>query len=262
MYQRPMVQDMSQQQLAVLWSLKVSPEERQKLFQTVAEWVFERMYHPKDGYTPVKGKDYVDGKTPTNKELLELIKSCMPTDAQLLKLIKPLLPTKKDLQNIIEPLIPFVENGKDGVSPNEDDLRKLIEPLVRTVVSEMGQAEGKEPTYDQIVGAATPIIEQKMREARKGWFGGGGGGDLVRAGDGITITTNGIGAKVISATGGAGSWSTPAETPNGSTTVFTVTAEPTDVVADGITYYDGAGYTYASLSITFDSAPVSYVRYR
>lgn len=58
-------------------------------------------------------------------------------------------------------------------------------------------------------------------------------------------------------------WSTPAETPDGATTVFTVgSSAPSDVVADGITYYDGKGYSFAAGQITFDNPPAQYVRYR
>lgn len=42
--------------------------------------------------------------------------------------------------------------------------------------------------------------------------------------------------------------------------VFTVTAQPQSVVADGTTYYEGAGYSYAALQITLDQAPSASVR--
>ncbi len=54
---------------------------------------------------------------------------------------------------------------------------------------------------------------------------------------------------------------TPIGTVNASNTVFTVTAEPTSVIADGITYFANAGYTYAALTITMDIPPSQYVRY-
>lgn len=67
-----------------------------------------------NGYTPEKGKDYFDGKTPTEEELLALI----------------------------EPRIPKVENGytpqkgidyndgEDGKTPTPAELLKLIKPLI------------------------------------------------------------------------------------------------------------------------------------
>jgi len=67
---------------------------------------------------------------------------------------------------------------------------------------------------------------------------------------------------------GIGLWSTPAETPaaDGSVTAFTVgSTAPTDVIADGVVYYAGQGYTYSGGRITFNiggAGPTQYVRYR
>jgi len=63
-----------------------------------------------------------------------------------------------------------------------------------------------------------------------------------------------------STTGSGVTVETPSETPDAIITVFTVSAEPKWVVADGITYYDGAGYTYSSLQVTMDIAPSSTIR--
>lgn len=153
----------------------------------------------------------LDGKTPTQTELLNLIRGVMPTENDLLKLIKPLIPkvkdgedgktpTEKELRSLIEPLIPKVKDGENGKTPTEEDLKNLIRPLILAYMEGIPK-EAPKPTYDQIKGVAEPIIRQMMTEARKGWFGGGGSGDNVRAGTGVTITTNNIGAKVISVPG-------------------------------------------------------------
>lgn len=89
-----------------------------------------------------------------------------------------------------------------------------------------------------------------------------GGGDTVVAGTGVIITNTVNGNKQISASGAVATWRTPPETPNGVITVFTVTAEPATVVADGITLFSGQGYTYATLQITFTNPPALYVRYQ
>lgn len=81
----------------------------------------------------------------------------------------------------------------------------------------------------------------------------------------ITASDAGNGVVDLSASGSSGptSWTTPVETPNGTVTVFTVgSSAPTDVVADGILMYNGAGYSYASNQITFKDPPSQYVRYR
>lgn len=53
---------------------------------------------------------------------------------------------------------------------------------------------------------------------------------------------------------------TPPEAPNAVITTFTVSAEPQWVVADGTTYFDGQGYTYAALQVTMDIPPSATIR--
>jgi len=48
---------------------------------------------------------------------------------------------------------------------------------------------------------------------------------------------------------------------NSSNTSYTVASEPLYVVADGVTYYDGAGYTYSPLTVTMTNPPTQYIRY-
>lgn len=54
------------------------------------------------------------------------------------------------------------------------------------------------------------------------------------------------------------------ETPSGDVdalnVTFTPTSEPIYVVADGITYFDGAGYTYVAPDIIMDVPPSQYIR--
>lgn len=95
-----------------------------------------------------------DGKTPTEDELLALIRPLIPqvidghtpTNTELLDLIKPLIPKIKDgntpsdehLLSLIQPLIPILQNGKDAdeqkiitqvTAKIETDLPKLGEPI-------------------------------------------------------------------------------------------------------------------------------------
>lgn len=260
--------EISQQQAILLYALQVSPEERAALFEKICEWVFARMYQPKDGYTPQKGLDYFDAEAPTKEELLALIKPLLPSNADLVKLIKPLLPSDDDLRDLIEPLIPYVKDGADGKTPGKDDLVAIMKPLVEQILAErtpeqrsidiLGLAEmpGASPV-DKITGIVEPIIRELMGKQKRGWFGGGGGGDQVRAGTGVTLTTNGIGAKVISI---ASPTAPVTGTVDGSTVAFTFGGEPKWVVADGITYYDGAGYTYSSGTVTMTIPPSQYIR--
>jgi len=60
--------------------------------------------------------------------------------------------------------------------------------------------------------------------------------------------------------GGGSSSETPAGSVNGSNTSFTVSNEPAWIIVDGITYFDGAGYTYSAGTLTIDTPPVSFIR--
>lgn len=62
---------------------------------------------------------------------------------------------------------------------------------------------------------------------------------------------------------GAGSGIT-VETPSGSVNAvnatFTVSGVPKYIVSDGITYFEGAGYSRSTLTITMDVPPSQYIR--
>lgn len=62
--------------------------------------------------------------------------------------------------------------------------------------------------------------------------------------------------------GGGGGWTilTPTGTVDSTNTIFTVTSPPAYIVADGIAYFEGAGYTRSGLTITMTSPPASYIR--
>ncbi len=53
---------------------------------------------------------------------------------------------------------------------------------------------------------------------------------------------------------------TPAGAVNAVNATFTPSAEPQWIVADGITYYDGAGYTYSVPNVVLDVPPSQYIR--
>ena len=60
--------------------------------------------------------------------------------------------------------------------------------------------------------------------------------------------------------GGGSSTETPVGVVDGSNTSFTVSNEPAWIIVDGITYFDGAGYTYGAGTLTIDTPPVSFIR--
>lgn len=75
----------------------------------------------------------------------------------------------------------------------------------------------------------------------------------VQGQDTITINASGGGSSGVTV-------ETPTGAVNASNTIFTVSAEPKYVVADGTTYFAGAGYSYAALSVTMDVPPSASIR--
>lgn len=60
--------------------------------------------------------------------------------------------------------------------------------------------------------------------------------------------------------GGGSSVETPVGAVDSSNVSFTVSNEPLWVVGDGITYFEGAGYSYSAGTITMDTKLVSFIR--
>lgn len=88
----------------------------------------------------------------------------------------------------------------------------------------------------------------------------------LKAGTGVSLAyskVNGQDTITINATGGGSGGvtvETPPETPDASRTQFTASAEPQWVVADGTTYYEGAGYTYADPFVNMTVPPSATIR--
>lgn len=134
------------------------------------------------------------------------------------------------------------KNGKDGRDAKLISVDEIVSPINKRIdeISNTINAKGK--------------IDQR-------WHGGG----LSRVSTDATLTGNGTPSSPLSVVGGGSitAWSTPPETPDSSNLIFTVgVLAPTDVVADGILFFNGFGYTYAAGQITFTNPPVYYVRYR
>jgi hypothetical protein len=123
-------------------------------------------------------------------------------------------------------------------------------------------------------------LEAEIKKAKEVRVVGGGGNKAVfmyidgvkkglmnsfnlAAGEGVAIAhskVNGLDTFTFTTASPTVTVTTPTGTINSVNTVFTVTAEPKFVVADGTTYFANAGYTYAALSITMDIAPSSSIR--
>lgn len=179
-------------------------------------------------------------------------------------------------------LLHRVRQPKDGADGKSIDERKLLKKVVREIALyhlPKDGAPGRDAEIDHEVLAeqvTQNLISKKKlkpehidglqktlksfhRSVQKGTALLRGGGDIVVAGTGIAVVRNADGKRVISATGGA--YYTPTGAVNASNRTFGVTAQPTSVIADGILYFEGAGYAYAALVITMDVGPSQYIRY-
>lgn len=175
--------------------------------------------------------------------------------------------------------IPKPENGKDSnpdliatrvitrLKQDKKDTQKEsiidIPAIIEAVIGHL--KDNKVLTKEHINGLDGELSSYRNQLAGKHYgkdTWARGGGDTVTAGSNVTITQNANGQKVISASGGGASTPlTPTGDVDGMNTIFGVLSQPSSVVADGITYFEGAGYSYAALNITMDVPPSQYIRY-
>ena len=173
-----------------------------------------------DGYTPQKGIDYEDGHTPTDEELLALIKPLIPIIRQP---EDGHTPTRDELLSLIKPLIPKV---KDGETPSDERLISLMKRLMPEIPEftpdTAEQIANKLNTLTEKIESSAikglPTIKDLLKEIKKGklieirdiknmplnmsdmrWHGGGI--SEIIAGSGITATDDGSGHITVSAPG-------------------------------------------------------------
>ena len=103
---------------------KIKDETTLKVFVMMKELenkIDEELPHIKSIISKVKGED---GHTPTDKELIALIKPLIP---EPIKGEDGRTPTDKEILALIRPLVPKIENGK---TPTKKELLELIIPLI------------------------------------------------------------------------------------------------------------------------------------
>ncbi len=207
---------------------------------------------------PLKKGD--KGASPTRFELLNLMKEVIspdfirqylsnslsdyleahkdskrPTDAELVSLMRPLIEaTKSDKKIVINDshIDMIAERVSKKVKPsdvkvNETDPMSIIDQI-------MSLPKGKGLSVKHIDGLEQ-TISAFQTQLRRGYLHGGG--DTVKPGTGVTITTDASGAKTINASGGGFTILAADETPDGSSTVFTfstATAKPSFVISDNV----------------------------
>lgn len=149
------------------------------------------------------------------------------------------------------------ENGKNGSSDTPNEIAEKINTLSKKIswkvlkdVPDMSRS-GSGGAQDLSVYDETTLLTSRLRQ-------------LIFTGSAVTATQGSDGVITVNITGG-GSGSTvttPTGSVNGSNVTFTISASitPVWIVADGITYFSGAGYSYSSGVITMVSPPNNYIR--
>ncbi len=141
-----------------------------------------------------------DGHTPTDEELLALIKPLIPkvkdghtpTSEEILKIIKPLIPqvkdgatpTKEELLNLIQPLIPQPikgDKGKDGIEIKSQEIATKLNTLEEKV--ELKVIKGLKDYLKKLEGGITRLGQRKS---------GGGGGLPIHETHSVGSTTTSI----------------------------------------------------------------------
>lgn len=144
--------------------------------------------------------------------------------------------------------------GKDGHTPTRDELVALIRPLIEELKPSL---EIDEDTVRKIIDIMHSLPENDKLEVSKG---------IRNASSFIYGSTKYQTAELMHG-GGSGStgtiYYTPTGTVNASNTIFTVTGQPSSVISDGITYFEGFGYSYnlGLNQITMDIAPSQFIKY-
>lgn len=187
-----------------------------------------------------------------------------------------------DVEAIKNEIMSGIPKPKDGETPDTQKIVKTVlaslpkpekrteapmvdhETLADLVIEKI--TKGKKLKVEHIAGLTEEVASYRNQLAGKVYgkdTWARGGGDIVTAGSGISVTTDANGKKVITNTNPSSgtTYYTPTGTVNASNTVFGVTAQPTSVISDGILLFEGAGYSYAALSITLDVPPSVYIRY-
>lgn len=206
-----------------------------------------RLTEVQDGIRFIQGKDGSDGRDGRDADEEKMVQRILAAIRQPIDGETPVVDYNRivsDVRKLIE-----VKDGKDATVDYNRILNDVKEKL----------------TIDHVPGLRGEIDSYRNQLAGKVYgedTWARGGGDTVVQGTGVTIIPNANGQKVISATGGGGSTPlTPTGAVNGVNQVYVVVSRPSSVVADGITYYEGHGYSYSALQITMDSPPSQYIRY-
>lgn len=163
------------------------------------------------------------------------------------------------------------KTGRDGYTPKkgEDYLTQqeidfLKEEITNSILSQIPQPQEVGPQELIIDEEMVKKIVQMMHKLPET--------DKLEVSQGIRNASSFIFNKTkydtselmhggSSGTGGSTTPLTPTGIVNAVNNIFGVVSRPSSVIADGITYFEGFGYSYAANVITLDVPPSQYIRY-
>jgi len=155
-------------------------------------------------FSMLKGKKGDKGDTPTDEELLKLIKPLIPAPIPGKKGDKGDTPTVEQLLALIKPLIPEVKNGE---TPTDERLLSLIKPLIPAPIKGEPGAPGKPgKNGESISPELIKKVEKAIKDSEKNllWVNTNAV-KSIRAGTNITIDITDPQNPIVSSTGGGGS---------------------------------------------------------
>lgn len=144
------------------------------------------------GYTPVKGKDYRDGKDASPEDVVPLVLSRLPKIKNGRTPVRGIdYYTQKDVQDIVSQVSRKIDRNKKDVS---------IDPMA--ILDEaLKNPKAKQKIKTEHVDGLEQTLSALRNQLARGYLHGGG--DTVRAGSNITITRNADGTTTISSSGGS-----------------------------------------------------------
>jgi len=199
------------------------------------------------------------------EELKDIKNGESPTDAHLLELIKPLVPDAIAIDEMA-----LVNTTLDKV----EDRLPMFGMAFRDALELLPEGEKLSPDAIEGLQSALETAVSKATGTKTGW----GAHPLkimdgstviakvarvINFGTNLTATLAADGTITVNASGGgSGGYTveTPSGTVNGSNKTFTVSTTPVYIVVDGITYFDGSGYSIVGTTITTDVAPTGFIR--
>lgn len=213
-------------------------------------------------------KEFLD----TAKEFQESVSNTKDgSESAVQNLTKLFKDTVKELEDEFEEFKTNVRDGDDGYTPKfgvdyftTKDKRHLIQDILKKLGKKIEPLEASQ-IVDKI--NSLPVTEEFQIDAQhiKNLPQSNGDNRVTRSPipeaprDGQTYGRKNRGWEVISP-GGSVTVETPSGDVDASNVTYTVTSIPKWIVVDGITYFEDAGYTRSTLTLTIATPPVSFIR--